>query len=148
MSCLFMSYKKNNPAAILIATSAIALALVTTTSFNHSYTAFAAAKKDGGGSNSHANGVTTLGGRTTATTTLGGRTATNTPNTNSLTKKELSSFISCINMANRSQGLTHKVVTNCLDTAKGITPASSTTTASAATSSSPSSIAPTAIPRA
>jgi hypothetical protein len=130
-----MSYKKNNPAAILIATSAIALTLVTMTSFNHSYTAFAAPKKDSsGGSNSHANDVTTLGGRT----------ATNTPNTSALTKKELSSLISCINTANKSQGLTHKVVTNCLDTAKGITPASSTTTASAATSSSPSSISPTA----
>jgi hypothetical protein len=135
-----MSYKKNNSAAILIAISAIALALVTTTSFNHSYTAFAAPKKDssGGGSNSHANGVTTLGGRT----------ATNTPNTNALTKKELSSLISCINTANKSQGLTPKVVTNCLDTAKGITPASSTTTSSAATSSSPSLIAPKATPRA
>ena len=143
-----MSYKKNNPAAILIATSAIALTLVTMTSFNHSYTAFAAPKKDSsGGSNSHANDVTTLGGRTAATT-LGGSAATNTPNTNALTKKELSSLISCINTANKSQGLTHKVVTNCLDTAKGITPASSTTTASAATSSSPSSISPTAIPRA
>lgn len=140
MCSLFMSYKKNNPAAILIATSVIALALVTMTSFNHSYTAFAAPKKDSGsgGSNSHTNGVTTLGGRT----------ATNTPNTNALTKKELSSFIDCINTANKSQGLTHKVVTNCLDAAKGITPASSTTTASAATSSSPSSIGPTATPRA
>jgi hypothetical protein len=143
-----MSYKKNNPAAILIATSVIALALVTTTSFNHSYTAFAAPKKDSsGGSTSHANGVTTLGGRT-ATTTLGGRTATNTPNTNALTKKELSSLISCINTANKSLGLTHKVVTNCLDTAKGITPSSSTTTASAATSNSPSSMAPIVTPRA
>lgn len=144
-----MSYKKNKPAAILIATSVIALALVTMTSFNHSYTAFAAPKKDSGsgGSNSHTNGVTTLGGRTAATT-LGGRTATNTPNTNALTKKELSSLISCINTANKSQGLTLKVLTNCLDTAKGITSASSTTTSSAATSGSPSSIAPTATPRA
>jgi hypothetical protein len=134
-----MSYKKNNSAAILIAISAIALSLVTTTSFNHSYTAFAAPKKDsgGGGSNSHANGVTTLGGSA----------ATNTPNTNALTKKELSSLISCINTANKSQGLTPKVVTN-FDTAKGITPASSTTTSSAATSSSPSLIAPKATPRA
>jgi hypothetical protein len=33
-------------------------------------------------------------------------------------------FISCITTANKLQGLTHKVVTNCLDTAKGISPTS------------------------
>jgi hypothetical protein len=138
MLLFFMSYKKNNSAAILIAISVIALALVTTARFNHSYTAFAAPKKGGGSSTSHANGVTTLGGRT----------ATNTPNTNALTKKQLSSLISCINTANKSQGLAPKVVTNCLDAAKGITSASSTATSSAATSSSPSSIAPKATSRA
>jgi hypothetical protein len=41
-----------------------------------------------------------------------------------LYKKELNSFISCINTANKSQGLTHKIATNCLDTSKGITPSS------------------------
>ena len=99
-----MSYEKNNKGsiAIVVAASVIALALVTTSSFNHSYTVFAVSKKSGG--------VTTLGGVSSA--------ATSSPNT--LTKKQLSSFISCINTANKSvQGLTHKVVTNCLDIAKG-----------------------------
>jgi hypothetical protein len=128
-----MSYKKNNSTAIMVAVSIIALALVTATSFNHSYTAFAASKKAGGGGGaSHTNGVTTLGGSSSSA-------ATGTPNSNALTKKELSSLISCINAANKSQGLTHKVVTNCLDMAKGITPASTI-----GRSSVPSSIASTA----
>jgi hypothetical protein len=41
-------------------------------------------------------------------------------NPKALSKKELKSFISCINTANKSQVLAHKVATNCLDTAKGI----------------------------
>jgi hypothetical protein len=125
-----MSYNKNHSYAIMVAISLIALALVTTASFDHFFTAFAASKKK---SSSSSKGVTTLGGGTSSASTA--------PNTNTLTKKELSSFISCINTANKSQGLTHKVVTGCLDTAKGITPASATA-ATAATSSSPSSIAP------
>jgi hypothetical protein len=45
---------------------------------------------------------------------------TSTTNPKALSKKELNSFISCINTANKSQVLAHKVATNCLDTAKGI----------------------------
>jgi hypothetical protein len=56
-----MSYEKNNTAAILESISVIALGLVTATSFNHSYTAFAGPKK-GASIASHANGITTLGG--------------------------------------------------------------------------------------
>jgi hypothetical protein len=99
----------------LVAISVIALALVTTTSFNHSYTALATPKK-GGSTASHANSITTLGGGGSSSSSAATTTA---PNTNALTKKELSSLISCINTANKSQGLTHKVVTNCLDIARG-----------------------------
>ena len=116
-----MSYKKNNSIVIFIAVSVIALALVTTASFNHSYTAFAAPKKGSSSSTSNNNGVTTLGGSPTTSSSSSSSSATATPNSNALTKKELSSFIDCIRTANGSQGLTHKVVTNCLDTAKGIT---------------------------
>jgi hypothetical protein len=117
-----VSYKKNNSIVIFIAVSVIALALVTTASFNHSYTAFAASKKGSSSSSSSStsnnNGVNTLGG---SSTTSSSSSAAATPNSNALTKKELSSFIDCIRTANGLQGLTHKVVTNCLDTAKGIT---------------------------
>jgi hypothetical protein len=118
-----MSYKKNNSIVIFIAVSVIALALVTTASFNHSYTAFAAPKKGSSSSSSisNNNGVTTLGGSPTTSSSSSSSSAAATPNSNALTKKELSSFIDCIRTANGSQGLTHKVVTNCLDTAKGIT---------------------------
>ena len=115
-----MSYKKNNSIVIFIAVSVIALALVATSIFNHSYTAFAASKK-GSSSSSNNNGVTTLGGSSTTSSSPSSSSAAATPNSNALTKKELSSFIDCIRTANGSQGLTHKVVTNCLDTAKGIT---------------------------
>jgi hypothetical protein len=129
-----MSYKINN-AAILIAMSVIALALVTTTSFNHYYTAFAVSKKSRS-TGSDTNGVSTLGGISPSSSSA------TTPNSNTLTKKELSSLISCINTANKSgEGLTHKVVTNCLDTARGIT---SATASSTTTSSSSPSIAPSA----
>lgn len=139
LSFLFMSCKKNNTAAILIAISVIALALVTTTSFNHSYTALAAPKKDASGSTTtrHTNGVSTLGGSSPSSSSV----ASPSINSNVLTKKELSSLISCINTANKSQGLTHKVVTNCLDIARGTTSASTSTPS---ISGSPSSIAPTA----
>jgi hypothetical protein len=117
-----MSYDKNDKSsiAIIIAASIIALALATTASFNHSYTAFAVSKKSNGG------GVTTLGG-------VSSSTSTGIPGPNTLTKKQISSFISCINTANKAvQGITHKVVTNCLDIAKGtILPS---TTSSAASS--------------
>jgi hypothetical protein len=127
-----MLYKINN-AAILIAMSVIALALVTTTSFNHYYTAFAISKKSRS-TGSDTNGFSTLSGISPSSSA--------TPNSNTLTKKELSSFISCINTANKSgEGLTHKVVTNCLDTARGIT---SATASSTTTSSSSPSLAPSA----
>jgi len=125
-----VSYKKNNSIVIFIAVSVIALALVATSIFNHSYTAFAASKKGSSSSStSNNNGVNTLGG---SSTTSSSSSAAATPNSNALTKKELSSFIDCIRTANGSQGLTHKVVTNCLDTAKGI---SSVTTGGSGASS-------------
>ena len=133
-----MSYKKSNSYAILVAISVIALALVTTASFNHSYTVFAAPKKSSskGSSTGNNNGVTTLGGNPPppSSSSSSSSSAAATPNSNALTKKELSSFIDCIRTANGSQGLTHKVVTNCLDMAKGIT--SVTTGGGGASSSS------------
>ena len=139
-----MSYKRTkNCTPVIIAVSIIALALVTTISFNHSYTAFAVSKKKGGSS-----GTTSSKGNSGSGFTIGGASSSSsatTSNPNALTKKELSLFISCINTANKStEGLTHKVVTNCLDTAKGITPttanaaSSSTTTGRSSSSSSPS----------
>jgi hypothetical protein len=133
-----MSYKRNNSYAILITASLIALALITTTSFNHSYTVFAVSKKtdtsskSSSGGSSSGGGVTTLGGGSSSSATA--------PNSNTLTKKELSSFTSCINTANKSEGLTHKVVTNCLDTARGIisSAASSSSTTTGSSRSSPS----------
>jgi hypothetical protein len=118
-----MSYKKNNFITILMAVSLIAL--VTTASFNHSYTAFAAPKKTGSkgsssDSSSTGNNNNNNGDNPTSSSSS---SAAATPNSNALTKKELSSFIDCIRTANGSQGLTHKVVTNCLDTAKGTTSA-------------------------
>jgi hypothetical protein len=136
-----MSYEKNNNAAILVAISVIALALVATTNFYHSYMAFAAPKKgDISSSDSttrHTNGVSTLGGSSSSSSA-----ASPSLNSNVLNKKELSSLTSCITTANKSEGLTHKVVTNCLDIARGTASASTTST-----SSSPSSIAPIATPR-
>ena len=140
-----MSYKRTkNCIPIIIAVSIIALALVTTISFNHSYTAFAVLKKKGGSSGT----TTSSKGNSGGGFTIGGASSSSsatTANTNALTKKELSSFVSCINTANKStEGLTHKVVTNCLDTAKGITPttttaaSSSTTTGRSSSGSSPS----------
>jgi hypothetical protein len=126
-----MSYDKNNKGtiAIVIAASIISLALVTAASFNHYYTAFAVSKKGSGG-------VTTLGGVSSSTSTA-------TPSPNTLTKKQLSSFVSCINTANKSvQGLTHKVVTNCLDIAKGTI---LTSTTSSAASSSTGKITPSSL---
>ena len=138
-----MLYKKNNSYVIWTAVSIIALILLTTSGFNHSYTAFAVSSKKGSSSTtsskSNSGGGFTIGGASSSSAT--------TANTNALTKKELSSFISCINTANKStEGLTHKVVTNCLDTARGITPttaASSSTTTGGSSSSSPS-LAPSA----
>ena len=140
-----MSFKRTkNCIPIIIAVSIIALALVTTISFNHSYTAFAVSKKKGGSSGT----TTSSKGNSGSGFTIGGASSSSsatTSNPNALTKKELSLFISCINTANKStEGLTHKVVTNCLDTAKGITPttanaaSSSTTTGRSSSSSSPS----------
>ena len=140
-----MFYKKYNSYTIWVAVSLIALILLTTSGFNHSYTAFAASKKDGSSSTSSkssSGGGFTIGGTSSSSAT--------TANPNALTKKELSSFVSCINTANKStEGLTHKVVTNCLDTAKGITPttaaaSSSTTTGRSSSSGSSPSLAPSA----
>ena len=142
-----MSYKRTkNCTPVIIAVSIIALALVTTISFNHSYTAFAVSKKSVGSTSSTSSKSSSGGGFTIGGTSSSSAT---TANPNALTKKELSSFISCINTANKStEGLTHKVVTNCLDTARGITPAtaSSSSTTTGSSSSSPS-LAPSATSR-
>ncbi len=126
-----------------MAVSVIALALVATSIFNHSYTAFAASKKTGTANNGHNNSITTLGSIPSPSSSSSSATATHSSNT--LTKKEVSSLISCINTANKSEGLTHKVVTNCLDIAKGktLTPASSAV--STASTNSPSLITPLAV---
>lgn len=113
-----MSCKTNSP-TILVAIAAITLALVTAASFTH-YSALAVSKKDSSSSN-------TKGTSSTST------------NPKSVSSKELKSFISCVTTANNSQGLTHKIVTGCLDTAKGIPPAAPGTTAGAATSGSSAS---------
>jgi hypothetical protein len=105
-----VSYKKNISCnAILMAVSLIALALVTATTFNHSYTAIASTK------NNDATSLTLGGGPSSSSS----RDATG-PSANSdiLTKKQLSAFTDCIDTANKSQGLTDKVVTNCLGEAK------------------------------
>jgi hypothetical protein len=132
-----------NSTAIIMAVSVIALALVATSIFNHSYTAFAASKKTGTANNGHNNSITTLGSIPSPSSSSSSATATHSSNT--LTKKEVSSLISCINTANKSEGLTHKVVTNCLDIAKGktLTPASSAV--NTASTSSPSLITPLAV---
>ena len=128
-----MLYKRNNSTAILVIVSAIAFTLVTATSFNHSYTAFAVSKKTSPKSGS---GLSTLG--EVPTSSSSSSSSATTPNSNTLTKKQLSSFTSCINTANKSaEGLTHKIVTNCLDTAKGVT---STTASSSTTKGSSSSL--------
>jgi hypothetical protein len=101
--------------AILVAIAAITLALVTAASFTH-YSAFAVSKKDDSSS----------------TTTKGTSTTSAATNSNSLTSKELKSFINCVTTANKAQGLTHKVVRSCLDTALGIPAASGAGTAAAA----------------
>jgi hypothetical protein len=142
-----MFYKKYNSYTIWVAVSLIALILLTTSGFNHYYTAFAASKKDGSSSTSSkssSGGGFTIGGTSSSSAT--------TANPNALTKKELSSFVSCINTANKStEGLTHKVATNCLDTAKGITPTTTTAASSSTTtgrSSSSSGSSPSLAPSA
>lgn len=135
-----MSHKNTkNCTSIMLAVSLIALTLVITSGFNHSYTALAVSDKKGGSSGT---GKSSSGGGFAIGGTSSSSSAT-TASPNALTKKELSSFVACINTANKStEGLTHKVVTNCLDTAKGITPAataaSSSTTTSGGSSPSPS----------
>lgn len=130
-----MSYKRNNSIAILVIVSAIALTLVTTTSFNHSYIAFAVSKKTGPKSGS---GLSTLGEVPSPSSS-----SATAPNSNTLTKKEMSSFTSCINTANKSaEGLTHKVVTNCLDTAKGVTSATASSSTTKSSSGSSLSLGP------
>ena len=140
-----MSYKRNSSCVTLVAASLIALALVTTASFNHSYTAFAVTAKKTGTSGKSSTGGNSGGGFTIPGG--GSSSATTTANSNILTKKELSSFISCINTANKSEGLTHKVVTNCLDTARGITSATASSSTTTGSSSSSPSLAPSATSR-
>jgi hypothetical protein len=129
-----MLYKKNNSYIIWAAVSIIALILLSTSGFNHSYTAFAVSSKNGisstTSSKSNSGGGFAIGGASSSSSSA------TTANPNALTKKELSSFISCINTANKSsEGLTHKVVTNCLDTARGpIAPIPTTSAASSRTS--------------
>lgn len=133
-----MSYKRNNSIAILVIVSAIALTLVITTSFNHSYIAFAVSKKTGPKSGS---GLSTLGEVPSPSSTSS--SSATAPNSNALTKKEMSSFTSCINTANKSaEGLTHKVVTNCLDTAKGVTSATASSSTTKSSSGSSLSLGP------
>jgi hypothetical protein len=133
-----MSYKRNNSIAILVIVSAIALTLVITTSFNHSYIAFAVSKKTGPKSGS---GLSTLGEVPSPSSTSS--SSATAPNSNALTKKEMSSFTSCINTANKSaEGLTHKVVTNCLDTAKGVTSATASSSTTKSSSDSSLSLGP------
>ncbi|HJT47100.1 MAG TPA: hypothetical protein VJ729_02870 [Nitrososphaeraceae archaeon] len=86
-------------------------------------------------------GNSSSGGGTGTVSTLGDKTsATTNHNSNILTKKELSSLISCLTIANKSsEGLAHKVVTNCLDTANGITPTTPGSSVTGATSNSASS---------
>src|SRR5919205_2635621 len=124
-----MLYKRNNSTAILVIVSAIAFTLVTATSFNRSYTAFAVSKKTSPKSGS---GLSTLGEVPTSSSS----SSATTPNSNTLTKKQLSSFTSCINTANKSaEGLTHKVVINCLDIAKGVTSATASSSTTKGSSS-------------
>jgi hypothetical protein len=130
-----------NSTAIIMAVSVIALALVATSIFNHSYTAFAASRKTGTANNGHNNSITTLGSIPSPSSSS---SATATHSSNTLTKKEVSSLISCINTANKSEGLTHKVVTNCLDIAKGKTLTPTSSAVSTASTSSPSLITPLA----
>jgi hypothetical protein len=111
--------------AILVAIAAITLALVTAASFTH-YSAFAISKKDDSSSSS-------------SSTTKGTSTTSAATNSNSLTSKELKSFINCVTTANKAQGLTHKVVRSCLDTALGIPAASGAGTAAAAAGAGASS---------
>jgi hypothetical protein len=111
--------------AILVAIAAITLALVTAASFTH-YSAFAVSKKDDSSSSS-------------SSTTKGTSTTSAATNSNSLTSKELKSFINCVTTANKAQGLTHKVVRSCLDTALGIPAASGAGTAAAAAGAGASS---------
>jgi hypothetical protein len=129
LQCMvFMLYKNVNSSAILVAILVIALTLVAAASFNHSYSALAVSNTDGNSVSSSSSSATT------------------TTNPKALSKNDLNSLIDCINTANNSRGLTHKVLTNCLDTVKGITPSTSTSgavsTASTTTPSSPGSITP------
>jgi len=107
--------------AVLVATAAVTLALVTAASFTH-YSAFAVSKKDD-----------------SSTTTKATSATSAATNSNSLTSKELKSFINCVTTANKAQGLTHKVVRSCLDTALGIPAASGAGTAAAAAGAGASS---------
>jgi hypothetical protein len=111
--------------AILVAIATITLALVTAASFTH-YSAFAVSKKDDSSS---------------STTTKATSATSAATNSNSLTSKELKSFINCVTTANKAQGLTHKVVRSCLDTALGIPAASGAGTAAAAAAGSGASSA-------
>ena len=136
-----MSHKNTkNCTSVILAVSLIALTLVITSGFNYSYTALAVSSKNGGGGGSSGTSSKSTSGGGFA---IGGSSSSSSSaSPNALTKKELSSFVACINTANKStEGLTHKVVTNCLDTAKGVIPAATAASSSTTTSggSSPSS---------
>lgn len=117
-----MSHKSknngNNSAVIVITVSVLGLALITAVSFSHSYIVFAVPKKNVSGT-VHINDIATLGRVFMPSSSSG---SADTASSNVLTNEQLTSFISCIKTANRSEGLTHKVFTNCLDIAKTKSP--------------------------
>ena len=103
----------------MLGISVLGLALIITASFSHSYIAFAVPKKSLGNTD-HNNGTTTFGSIIFPPPPSSGSTAAYSSNV--LTKEELSSLINCLKAANKSEGLTHKVFTNCLDIAKTKSP--------------------------
>ena len=56
---------------------------------------------------------------------------------NSITSTELKAFSHCVTTANKVQGLSRMIVTDCLDTAKGNTPASNSATTFSSSTASP-----------
>jgi hypothetical protein len=116
-----MSHKNknngNNSAVIVLTVSVLGLGLITTVSFSHPYIAFAVPKKNVSGT-VHINTITSLSNVSRPSSSG----SADTDSSNVLTNKQLNSFISCIKTANRSEGITHKVFTSCLDIAKTKSP--------------------------
>lgn len=131
-----MSYRDTTSSSILV--MAIAFTIITAASFNHN-SAFAVSKTKTGSSSTVNLGSSGIGGSSGSSTTA--KSASSVTNPNVLTKKELSSFRSCITTANKSQGLTHKVVSDCLDTAKGISPLTTSKATSSGASAADSTTA-------